>query len=76
MFNNYIMPEITFNLSEDFIPLSSLLKALNIVSSGGQAKIMIDDGMVQVNGVTEYQKRKKIRKGDTVLISNEKIWIV
>lgn len=49
-----------------FIKLDSLLKAEDAVSSGGEAKVMIADGQVSVNGETEFRRGRKIYPGDVV----------
>ncbi len=56
----------TLDPGHDFIQLNQLLKLLNFAESGGMANQLITDGLIQVNGTTELQKRKKIRAGDTV----------
>ncbi|MEP1094124.1 MAG: RNA-binding S4 domain-containing protein [Cyclobacteriaceae bacterium] len=56
----------------DFIELNKLLKILSWVASGGEAKQVIDEGLVTVNGEVEKRRRKKLRKGDTVVYGNEK----
>ncbi|MDA3788184.1 MAG: RNA-binding S4 domain-containing protein [Desulfobacula sp.] len=48
------------------VELYKILKFENIASSGGEAKFMINDGFVEVNGSIETQKRKKIYPGDTI----------
>lgn len=55
-----------FTLSEEYIELIRLLKHLNWVESGGMAKIVVDEGLVRVNGEVEHRKRRKLRKGDLV----------
>lgn len=60
-----------FELTEEYIQLNNLLKALSLVGSGGEAKLLIKDGYVLVNGETELQVRKKLRKGDVVLFNEE-----
>jgi len=57
----------SFPLGEkhEFITLDKLLKITRLVSSGGEAHMVIQEGMVEVNGVIEMQKRKKLRQGDT-----------
>ena len=50
----------------EFIELMKLLKLKQVSQSGGHAKIMIEDGLVQVNGEQEFRKRKKLRPGDIV----------
>ena len=57
-----------FELEEhDFIELNKLLKIMQLASSGGEAKQLIDEGLVTVNGEVEKQRRKKLRKGDKVV---------
>ena len=53
-------------LREDFIKLGQALKAAGFVDSGVEAKIVIQDGMVKVNGAVEYQRGKKLVEGDVV----------
>ncbi|MBP6508096.1 MAG: RNA-binding S4 domain-containing protein [Opitutaceae bacterium] len=48
------------------IELCQLLKFAGLVESGGAAKQAISDGLVQLNGAVETQKRKKIMAGDRV----------
>ncbi len=66
----------TFEINEKgYIELNKLLKALNLVETGGEAHIRIDAGEVKVNGVVEWQRRKKLRPGDMVAIDKEKVQI-
>jgi ribosome-associated protein len=67
---------IEFKLEGEFIPLIQLLKATDLVSSGGEAQAVVIDGLVKYNGVTDYRKRLKVRKGDTVKFNNKTIKIV
>ena len=53
-------------ISSPFIKLDSFLKAENVVSSGGEAKIAIIDGAVTVNGVVELRRGRKLFTGDRV----------
>lgn len=53
----------------DHIKLDSFLKAVAAVSSGGEAKLLILDGKVQVNGETEQRRGRKLRPGDRVELS-------
>lgn len=62
-------------LREEFIKLGQALKAANLVSSGVEAKDVILEGMVKVNGETEYQRGKKLRAGDIVSFNGEEIKI-
>ena len=63
------------SISTEFIKLDALLKFANLVSSGGEAKILISDGQVKVNGEVCLMRGKKIRPGDTVSLGNETIVI-
>ncbi len=58
-----------------FIELNKLLKLLNLAESGGDANLIITDGLVKVNEETELQKRKKLRAGDIVEFEDQKIKI-
>lgn len=60
-------------LREEFIKLGQALKAANLVSSGVEAKDVILEGMVKVNGEKEYQRGKKLRAGDIVSFNGEEI---
>ena len=66
---------ITITLREEFIKLGQALKAANLVGSGLEAKIMINQGKVLVNGAVETQRGKKLYDGDTVTFNGEKISI-
>lgn len=66
----------TIKLKEDYIKLGQALKAANLVESGVMAKLVIQDGLVKVNGETEVQRGKKLYDGDVVSFENETIKIV
>ena len=53
-------------IDTEFIKLDSFLKAVDAVCSGGEAKIIITEGMVLVNGETELRRGRKLRPGDRV----------
>ena len=63
-------------LREDYIKLGQALKAAGLVESGVEAKIVIQDGEVLVNGEIEYQRGKKLYDGDMVSFRGEEIKIV
>ncbi len=56
-------------ITREPVELFKILKFENIASSGGEAKAMIENGNVMVNGLVETQKRKKIVSGDIIEIS-------
>ena len=63
-------------LREDFIKLGQALKKAGVVGSGVDAKMVILDGLVTVNGNTELQRGKKLHDGDVVTYNGETIQIV
>lgn len=69
---------ITVNIrqEDEFIKLGQALKKANVVSSGVEAKIVIQDGLVELNGKVEVQKGKKLYDGDVVSYNGETIKIV
>ncbi len=69
------MRQFKLNEQQDYIQLNDLLKVMDLVSTGGEAKIRIQEGEVKVNGATEWQVRKKLRIGDTVDFGGEKVLI-
>lgn len=67
---------MVYNLKgAEYIELIKMLKLLRIASSGGEAKMMVEDGEVKLNGSTESRKRAKLRNGDIVEIFGKQILI-
>ena len=60
------MQLIDFELRGEYITLDALLKATGLAPSGGVAKRMVADGLVQVDGLDELRKTCKIRSGQVV----------
>ena len=58
-------------ITTDYIKLEALLTLANVVSSGGEAKIAIQEGEVTVNGETCTQRGKKLRPGDVAVLGGE-----
>jgi ribosome-associated protein len=54
------------------VTLAQALKIANIAGTGGQAKIMIREGMVTVNGASEVRPRRKLSDNDTLQVAGEK----
>lgn len=67
---------IEFKVEGDHIPLIQLLKATNLVQTGGEAQIVVTEGQVMYNGHVDYRKRLKVRKGDTVEFAGEVIRVI
>ena len=59
-----------YELQNDYIELYKLLKLLDLVDSGAQAKILIAEGHVRRNAEIETRKRAKIISGDTIQIAD------
>ncbi len=64
-----------YHLTEEYIELFRLLKLLRLAASGGQAKMMIDEGMVVRNGEAEVKRRAKIRKDEVLVVNGTTIYI-
>ncbi len=62
-------------LKEDYIKLGQALKAAGLVDSGVEAKFVIQDGLVLVNGSVELQRGKKLIEGDIVEFEGNQIKI-
>ena len=60
-------------ITKEPVELYKILKFEGMVNSGGQAKSVIDDGLVSLNGKVETQKRKKIVSGDVIELWDETI---
>ncbi|MGH8036991.1 MAG: RNA-binding S4 domain-containing protein [Stenotrophomonas sp.] len=60
------MPTLEFELDRDYVELKQLLKLADLVTSGGEAKTVIGDGQVLVDGEVETRKACKIRAGQQV----------
>ena len=62
-------------ISKEPIELYKILKLESLVDSGGEAKYVISEGQVIVNGKVETRKRKKIFSGDIVEFGENKILV-
>lgn len=67
---------IEFKITGDHIPMIQLLKACNLVQTGGEAQIVVTEGEVRYNGQVDYRKRLKVKKGDVVEFRNNKIMVI
>jgi ribosome-associated protein len=67
---------IEFKVTGDYIPMIQLLKAANLVQTGGEAQIVVTEGEVKYNGQVDYRKRLKVKKGDVVEFRNNKIVVI
>ncbi|MCR5144379.1 MAG: RNA-binding S4 domain-containing protein [Lachnospiraceae bacterium] len=70
------MEEISLKEGEDFIKLGQLLKKAGMVGSGVDAKFVIQDGLVTLNGEVELQRGKKVYPGDIVSFEGESVKVI
>ncbi|MBR5267601.1 MAG: RNA-binding S4 domain-containing protein [Lachnospiraceae bacterium] len=66
---------VTINIKDDFIKLGQALKLAGLVDSGVDAKFVIQDGLVKVNGAVEVQRGKKLVSGDVVSYNGKEFTI-
>jgi ribosome-associated protein len=64
-----------FVLRGEYITLDALLKAANVCSSGGAAKLMISEGEVRVDGEVETRRGRKLRPGQRVRVGDLQLHI-
>ena len=67
------MDPIAFDLRGDHITLDALLKAAGLASSGGEAKMLIQQGGVVVNGEVDLRRGRKLRVGDEVAVGERRV---
>ena len=67
------MDSIAFALRGDHITLDALLKAAGLAGSGGEAKILIQQGNVLVNGEVDLRRGRKVRAGDEVAVGERRV---
>ena len=65
----------SLEISTEYIKLQDALKFSNLVGSGGEAKVLIQEGAVTVNGEVCTQRGKKLRPGDTVDFGGKKLTV-
>ena len=67
---------IEIKLRDEFIKLGQALKAANLVQDGVEAKFVIQDGLVMVNGEVDTRRGKKLYDGDVISYQGEEVKIV
>ena len=63
----------TVDITKEPVELYKILKFEGLVTTGGEAKLLIGDGQVTVNGETETRRRRKIVNGDMIEFRGEKL---
>jgi S4 domain protein yaaA len=66
----------SIKIKDEFIKLGQLLKLAGFCDSGVDAKFVIQDGLVKVNGKVETQRGKKLHDGDIVEFENKQVKVV
>lgn len=66
----------TIEINREPVELYKILKFEGLVGTGGEAKIMIDEGLVTVNGQVELRRRNKIKGGDVIEYQGETYHVV
>lgn len=66
---------MNFKINTDYIELHQLLKASGLCASGGEAKFIIAEGKIKVNGKTETKKKCKILPGQIVNYNTKEILV-
>ena len=67
------MAQKTVSITTEFIKLEALLKLANLVGTGGEAKMLIQDGQASVNGEVCTMRGKKLRPGDRFQVGSRTI---
>lgn len=65
----------TVDITREPVELFKILKFEGLAATGGEAKMMIANGQVTVNGEVETRKRKKIVTGDTITVGEDTLRI-
>ena len=64
------MEDLSITIKDEYIKLGQALKLAGLVSSGVDAKFLIQDGQVKVNGEVDTRRGKKLRPGDIFEFEN------
>ena len=63
-------------LRDEYIKLGQAVKAAGLVQDGVEAKIVIQDGLVKVNGEVDTRRGKKLYDGDVIFYNGEEVKII
>ena len=70
------MEKTEFKIEGEYIELIQLLKAIGLASTGGHAKMIVDEEMVNRNGELETRKRAKLIIGDVIVVQGQEITMI
>ena len=65
-----------FEINDEYIELNKLLKASGLCETGGMTKMVIEDGLVKVDGNVEHRNRRKIKNNMCIEFSNQFIKVI
>ena len=65
------MNQETVSIHTEYIQLDQLLKYANVLSTGGQVKVLLEENKITLNDIVVTENRKKIYPNDVVTIANE-----
>jgi ribosome-associated protein len=65
----------TISITTEYIKLQDLLKLAALTATGGEAKVLIQEGQVAVNGAVCTQRGRKIRPGDVVAFAGRELTV-
>ena len=67
-----------FGIHTEYVDLLQFLKATGMAATGGEAKAIVDEGLVAVNGEAEGRRRRKLRPGDTLDLALDpaEFWVI
>jgi ribosome-associated protein len=60
-------------ISDDMIRLGQFLKLANLIDSGSDARILLEDGSVRVNGESERRRGRQLHRGDVVTVQDHRV---
>lgn len=63
-------------ITSEYIKLDQFLKFIGVAQNGGEAKLLVLEGLAYVNGEKELRRGKKLRTGDTIIFNNKEFIIV
>ena len=64
------------SIRDDFIKLGQALKLAGVVRDGVEAKMVITEGLVKVNGEVDVRRGRKVYKGDTIVYEGNEIKVI
>ena len=67
--------KVKIHADQEYIELGNLLKLAGIISTGGYAKVFLQDNEVFVNGEREYRRGRKIHRTDAVIVNGDEILV-